>query len=542
MAVSSQVEVRALTLDLEQAVDAFDHRRTAELCDALIAMLRSSDEPFPAAGARRVLATLRRKREFRLMARVADALVASGQDETTILRQYAQALLDQGMTAAGLAILDAALAVADDPAEGAEARGLIGRAHKDRYVATAAAAAGRRRRHLERAVHAYYDAYVEEPSRLWHGINATALLNRAARDDVALAAFPDPKAEADRLAEQVLAAIEAKGVDHASWDRPTAVEANLALGRFDDALEWLDLYLADLSSDAFEFASTLRQLTEVWQLTADTEPGSTLLPLLQAKLLAREGGEVTVGPSDLDPRTLQRIDEGTGFEKVFGRERFATVRWFRNALERCRAVARVEDVDGDGVGTGFLLDGAALHPGLPAVVLMTNAHVVPKGIQAEDAVLAFRGLDDAEGRGVRVRRVIWSSPPEVLDATIVEPERLPDGVGTCPLAPRLPSLEADPKERVYVIGHPMGRPDLQLSILDNHLLDYDDTKVHYRAPTEPGSSGSPVFDRRWAVIALHHSGAWDLPRLHGSGIYQANEGIRMDQIRAALERDLGFIS
>lgn len=31
---------------------------------------------------------------------------------------------------------------------------------------------------------------------------------------------------------------------------------------------------------------------------------------------------------------------------------------------------------------------------------------------------------------------------------------------------------------------------------------------------------------------------WDMPMLHGSGVYEANEGIRIDQIKAALRRDL----
>jgi hypothetical protein len=29
--------------------------------------------------------------------------------------------------------------------------------------------------------------------------------------------------------------------------------------------------------------------------------------------------------------------------------------------------------------------------------------------------------------------------------------------------------------------------------------------LYYEADTEPGSSGSPVFNRQWEVVALHHS-------------------------------------
>jgi hypothetical protein len=199
-------DAAALVRQVERAVAAFDHPRTNQLCEELIARVRASDEPFPEQLAKRVLAALRRKRQFQLMARVADALIASGCDGMIVYRQYAQALLDQGLTGAGLGVLAAGMAAGDDVGELAELQGLVGRAHKDRYVVTDAAAGRRRMLHLERAVQAYHQAWVEDPSRLWHGINATALLDRAARDGVALATFPDLKEAADRLAEEVLAA------------------------------------------------------------------------------------------------------------------------------------------------------------------------------------------------------------------------------------------------------------------------------------------------------------------------------------------------
>jgi V8-like Glu-specific endopeptidase len=92
----------------------------------------------------------------------------------------------------------------------------------------------------------------------------------------------------------------------------------------------------------------------------------------------------------------------------------------------------------------------------------------------------------------------------------------------------------DGKQRVYVIGHPEGR-ELSFSIDDNLLLDQDERVIHYRAPTEHGSSGSPVFNRDWEVIGLHHSGRSDMPRLHGeAGSYPANEGIWIQAIRRAI--------
>jgi len=71
------------------------------------------------------------------------------------------------------------------------------------------------------------------------------------------------------------------------------------------------------------------------------------------------------------------------------------------------------------------------------------------------------------------------------------------------------------------------------------MVDYEVTKVHYRTPTEGGSSGSPVFNSQWKVIALHDAGSNEMPKLKNKvGYYQANEGIWIEAIRDQLAKDL----
>ena len=87
------------------------------------------------------------------------------------------------------------------------------------------------------------------------------------------------------------------------------------------------------------------------------------------------------------------------------------------------------------------------------------------------------------------------------------------------------------------------RPDnrgLSFSIHDSLWLDTDGTKMHYRTPTEPGSSGSPVFDpAEWTLVALHHAGLQQMPKLSGkAGTYQANEAFSVAAIQAALTTNL----
>lgn len=522
--------------ELITAVESLDRPRVAALCEELTAHLRSDDRPYPLRGAQTILQTLRRKRHFLLLQQVADALIQSGTDEPTIRRQYAQALLDQGILEAAVAVLERLLSqTAGRGHEDAEARGLLGRAYKQMFLATAPGSRDHRRRYLDRAIRRYLEVYRESGS-LWHGINAVALLDRARREGIdlpdATAADPAP------IAAEILAAVDERGDAADRWDHGTAVEACIALDCPDDALRRLDTYLA-AGPDAFEVASTLRQLQQVWDLDAETAPGTHLIPVLKATLLAREGTEdVAIGPAELSTATLDRISDDAGFEKVLGTERFDSLMWFRTALRRCHAVARIEDPIDGGIGTGFLVRGPDLHPSLPATVLLTNAHVVapddPPALIPERALVTFRALaGETEPR--HVVRLLWTSPPQELDATILELDGIPDEAEPCPVATRRPLLGTQPPPQTYIIGHPSGGEQVMLSIRDNLLLDADERRVHYRTPTLAGSSGSPVFNRAWELIALHHAGLTRMPRLNGQdGTYPANEGIWIDQIIHAL--------
>ena len=51
-----------------------------------------------------------------------------------------------------------------------------------------------------------------------------------------------------------------------------------------------------------------------------------------------------------------------------------------------------------------------------------------------------------------------------------------------------------------------------------------DVGIRYTADTEGGSSGSPVFNNQWNLVALHHAG-WS-----GSDGSATNEGIRIASI------------
>ena len=519
---------------LEQALAALDRDAARSACDELVRLVRDSDDLLDQGEVSRALGAVRRARRPELLQQLAEALLEAGSPVAAVARPYAQALVDQGVHEAARAVVHGLLlsgAAAED--EVLEARGLLGRVAKQRFLSCGPDAPARRAALLAEAVGHYRAGYEAAPSQLWQGGNLAALLARAARDGVPLPDDPQPSESAERTARAVLEAVEALP-QRTAWDCATALEAELALGHGDAALPWLRRFLDDGTLGAFEVGSLLRQLTEVWQLEPEHGLGALVLPPLQAVLLRKEGADLDVGSADVTAAQGREPLRRDAFEAVFGPDGVEAQRWFEELLERCRGVVRVEDAYGEGVGSGFLVVGPDLSPSFPPHVLLTNAHVVPDGVPVEDAVVAFRGLP--QPRQTRVRRLLWSSPVSGLDATVLELDEVPPGASASPLARQLPALDAAVPARVYVLGHPLGALSVKVSIRDNALLDYDDDWLHYLAATEPGSSGGPVFDRRWQLVGLHHAGSERMPRLHGPGSYQANEGVRLDRIRRALAR------
>ena len=117
-----------------------------------------------------------------------------------------------------------------------------------------------------------------------------------------------------------------------------------------------------------------------------------------------------------------------------------------------------------------------------------------------------------------MKTILCSSPAARHDASVLQLEGAPPASPRFPW--RRPCLPSQNNAKVYIIGYPRGQ-DLAFSFQDNELLDHEGppggaqqipgvSRVHYRTPTEPGSSGSPVFGASgWEVIALHHKGSKD---------------------------------
>jgi V8-like Glu-specific endopeptidase len=90
-----------------------------------------------------------------------------------------------------------------------------------------------------------------------------------------------------------------------------------------------------------------------------------------------------------------------------------------------------------------------------------------------------------------------------------------------------------PEERVNIIQHPGGGPK-QISYFHNVVAYADEKRIQYLTDTQPGSSGSPVFDRQWQLVAVHHSGGWIVEPGTSTQVYR-NEGIHINCIISGLQ-------
>jgi endonuclease G, mitochondrial len=164
-------------------------------------------------------------------------------------------------------------------------------------------------------------------------------------------------------------------------------------------------------------------------------------------------------------------------------------------------------------------------------LVLTNNHVLPDVATAQQAVAEFKAEVDLDNHTETI--VSYRLDPEALfltdehlDYTLVavqvEVGAKPPGeeFGWNRLVAQQGKLATG--EPVNVVGHPMGRLK-EIAVRNNATLVLLDEFLHYATDTEPGNSGSPVFNDQWEIVALHHSG---VPATDDDGNWLKPDGTR----------------
>jgi hypothetical protein len=249
------------------------------------------------------------------------------------------------------------------------------------------------------------------------------------------------------------------------------------------------------------------------------------------------------GPDDADPQP--------GFERLVNAVAgFLDPAKFRRGIAEAETrTARIE-IGGKAQGTGFLV---------ATDLLMTNWHVVERGV--DGAVARFDHSDPGTGRAVAFADN-WDVAHSLHDSETNElgPEGPPDGtwdfalvrlaepVGDQALGPDPAAAGAecrghypldwgpydfDQAEPLLILGHPDGGT-IQLSHASPAGARFTSlrNRVRYDTNTSRGSSGSPVFNHDFRIVALHNSSG------KGSGAGMFNQGVPIAGIGGALRAQL----
>jgi V8-like Glu-specific endopeptidase len=80
-----------------------------------------------------------------------------------------------------------------------------------------------------------------------------------------------------------------------------------------------------------------------------------------------------------------------------------------------------------------------------------------------------------------------------------------------------------------VIQHPRGQPK-RFAIRNNLAVDADATVIRYYTDTDHGSSGSPVCDDAWTVVALHRGAMLHNAQFQGQDTAFVNVGTQISSI------------
>ncbi|MBN1357657.1 DNA/RNA non-specific endonuclease [Candidatus Bathyarchaeota archaeon] len=245
------------------------------------------------------------------------------------------------------------------------------------------------------------------------------------------------------------------------------------------------------------------------------------------------------------------VNDSLFLERVHGSSDLLGINYLERGMNASRSVCRIQVRDQSGLllgfGTGFLVS-----PDL----LITNNHVLDSVESARRSLADFNFEDDSNYIP-RDTKTFCFDPQrffltnEDLDFTLVAVHW--QAIDETPLSDfghlKLvrDSGKALVQEYVTIIQHPEGAAK-QVTVRENEIVDLPENCIHYLTDTKPGSSGSPVFNDQWQVVALHHAGVkkrddrgrvlsihndlpWDPATMSEEAIaWVANEGIRVSCI------------
>lgn len=216
------------------------------------------------------------------------------------------------------------------------------------------------------------------------------------------------------------------------------------------------------------------------------------------------------------------------YEKITaGESTLLDISFLQRGLELAPAVVRMlVTLDGEPFfGTAFRIGDD---------LLLTNHHVLfAESGKPATAVDAWFGYERSFGGQPKAHisvpgRIETITGDPAHDWAVVRlAAPAPEGV---PIISLKGSSPVHVDDRVYIIQHPQGGVK-KIGMIHNVVRYVDDDVIRYWTDTESGSSGSPVFDEQWQLVALHHYWVSDKT---GTTTEIRNQGRRIERVAAGL--------
>jgi V8-like Glu-specific endopeptidase len=303
------------------------------------------------------------------------------------------------------------------------------------------------------------------------------------------------------------------------------------------------LAMIDISGSPFLATSKIvSYLADYGRLTYENETLGLFLNLIKSfvgvqqqeyldRLLLKHDMMTPIAPSPAISQWQDRETATDVLEKIIGENTLRPIAFLTQGLLAARSVAYIGVVTSNErwSGTGFLI--------APDLVL-TNHHVLPNADLLPTTLIRLNYEENFKGEALRVaeyraKRGGIFHTRERLDYAFFQVENTPGKEwGWLPLAPRV----VRKNDRVNIIQHPNGQPK-QISLQNNFVQYVGENVVQYVTSTLPGSSGSPVFNDAWEVVALHHAGG-TVREPTTQNRYFRNEGILIESILADLPENM----
>jgi hypothetical protein len=242
-----------------------------------------------------------------------------------------------------------------------------------------------------------------------------------------------------------------------------------------------------------------------------------------------------------------------GVENIVHQDDMLPFGWLLGALAVSRSVARLT-VPRHENGVPALAPASSnlmLYRGTGWLIgprhVITNHHVInarsegePNAAEADLRLQAEKTLVqfDYDSEGVDGLPAVvdglvawspWNTSP-TLDFAILKLQDAPVGRRPLALAPAALAEAGQQGLPVNIIQHPGGSPKM-LGVRNNLVSRLDDWYLSYYTDTLQGSSGSPVCNDRWQVVALHR--AWEYANqlmFQGKPTAWRNIGVRIDRL------------